>query len=288
MAREIKAPPKKIEVSRSFDSKHVIEFNEGSHRYKLNGKQCPGWTTVIKGGYPTSQGLISWQKGQALNSLFQNLTVPSATLQVYEPREGFWPISEEQRIALFKEAKAADRAVSQEAADIGSLIHEHAFLYETKGDLAKLTADIAGLPEEIRTMIANGIGKFMAWREPLKDELVGAEMLVASPTLLVCGKFDKLARRAGKLILSDYKSSKSIYLDQFIQLGGYAIAIKEWLGLDVEGFEILRFGKEDGEFETMMIDKPEEMEIFKRQAIRCRETHEFRKLENDPRWKWDA
>lgn len=286
MSKEIKAPVKKVEVSRSFDGRHVIEFNEASHRYKLDGKACPGVTTVTKGGYPTSQGLIHWQKGQALNSLFTNLTVPGE--DGFYPREAYWPISEEQRKELFKEAQAADRAVAQEAADIGSLIHEHAFLYETKGDITKLAQDIAKLPQEIQAKIANGIGKFQAWRMTVPDVLVAAETLIASPTHNFCGKFDKLATRNGRLILSDYKSSKDIYLDQFIQLGAYAIAIKEWLNLDVQGLEVLRFGKEDGEFETMLIEDVNEIEEFKRQAIRCRETHEFRKLEQDPRWNWKS
>lgn len=285
MSREIQAPVKKVEVARSFDGKHVIEFNEGSHRYKLDGKACPGATTFLKGGYPTGQGLIYWQKGQALNSLFANLTVPGD--DGFYPREGFWPIVEANRLALFKEAQAADRAVSQEAADIGSLIHEHAFLYETKGDVQTLANAIAKLPEETQTKIANGILKFQAWREKTPDVFVAAETLIASPTHMFCGKFDKLATRNGRLILSDYKSSKSIYLDQFIQLGAYAIAIKEWMGLEVQGLEILRFGKEDGEFETLLVDDVNEIEEFKRQAIRCRQTHEFRKLENDPRWKYE-
>ena len=273
MAREVTDAPTKINVARSFDNKHVIEFNEGSHRYKLDGKQACGVTTFIKGGYPTSQGLISWQKGQALEYLW-NAVVNKNTLLEEKPE-------------LFKAAKAADRAVAQEAADIGTVIHEYAFLYETHGDKDALSATVAQLPEESKNKIYNGIEKFKSWRSTMDDRLQSVEALVASPTHLFCGKFDKLAYRSGKLILSDYKSSKSIYLDMYIQLGAYAIAIEEWLGLRVEGLEILRFGKEDGEFETMLVDKPEEIAEFKRQAIRCRETYEFAKLNNDPRWKYE-
>ena len=49
MPREIKLPPAKVDVSRSFDGKHVIEFNEGSHRYKLDGQACTGVTTFRVG-----------------------------------------------------------------------------------------------------------------------------------------------------------------------------------------------------------------------------------------------
>ncbi len=274
MPREIKALPPKIETSTSFDGKHVLEFSEGTHRYKLNGKPCVGTTTFIKGGYPTSQGLISWQKGQALEYLWNNVLN-----RIVDPAE---------KAELFKAAKAADRAVSQEAADIGTLIHEYAFLFETRGDKDGLSEKVKKLPLGIMHKVHNGIEKFRSWRATVGDHLEAVEQIVASPTHYFCGKFDKLAMRDGRLILSDYKSSKAIYLDMFIQLGAYAIAIKEWLGLDVGGLEILRFGKEDGEFETMLVDDPIEIQRFKEQAIRCRQTYEFKKWESDERWKYYA
>jgi len=95
-----------------------------------------------------------------------------------------------------------------------------------------------------------------------------------------------LDRVNGKLILRDYKTSKDIFLEQFIQLAGYAIAIKEWLNLDVEGIEVLRFGKEDGAFENLLISDPAELQMFKDQAIRCRGTFEFSKFGNDARFDW--
>ncbi len=55
----------------------------------------------------------------------------------------------------------------------------------------------------------------------------------------------------------------------------------------IDGMEILRFGKEDGAFETLMIDDKDEMMMFAEQAVRCRQTFEFKKLENDPRWRYE-
>ncbi len=288
MPREIKAPKQKVESSTSFDGKHVIEFNEASHRYKLNGKPCVGVTTFIKGGYPTNAGLISWQKGQALESLFTNLTVPSAEADGWYPRDAYWPVGMETKAELFKAAKLADRAKSQEAADIGSLIHEFCFLFETTGETQKLLERIKGLPKEPQTKVLNGIQRFIDWRRTVSDQLVAAESLVASPEYMFCGKLDKLSMRDGRLILSDYKSSKAIYMEMFIQLAAYAIAVKSWLGLDVGGLEILRFGKEDGEFETLLIDDQIEIQRFKDQAIRCRETFEFTKWGKDERWSYNA
>lgn len=289
MSREILTPAPKILVSKSFDGKHTIQFNEKSHRYKLDGEACVGTTTFEKAGYPTSMGLISWMKGQSLESLWNALTQPSEPKGKYfavAPDSGY---TEDDKESLFKEAKAADRKTTQEAADIGTLIHDYAYMTELGQieEAERLYQQLTQLPDPVKTLVLNGVNKFKAWKKETPDELVKSEELVASPTHLFCGKFDRIGRRNGRLILGDFKSSKSIYLDHFIQLGAYRIAIREWLGLNIDALEVIRFGKDDGEFETLLIDDPKELQIFEDQAIRCRATYEFRKLENDPRWKWE-
>lgn len=286
MSREIKSPEATILTATSFDGKHTIEFNEGSHRYKMNAKPAVGVTTFLKAGYPTSMGLIQWFKTQTAEALFTSMTVPGE--QGYYPREGFWPIGESTKAELIKTAKAADREVSQEAADIGTICHGYAELhslgqFEEADKLLNQVREAATWP-----LIETCIVKYKEWALQNKGKLIHAEGLVGSPAFLFCGKFDRLDMVNGKLILRDYKTSKDIFLDQYIQLAAYAIAIKEWLGLDVEGLEVLRFGKDDGTFETLLVDDPKEISVFKDQAIRCRYTYEFRKLENDKRWKWGA
>lgn len=284
--REIKGKEPVHMISRSYDGKHVIEFSESSHRYKLDGKSCPGVTTVLKSGYVTSMGLIKWMKGQSINYVWNKLTEPSDPAGKYFALDFHAGYTEEQKQEIFKEAQAADKKSSQEAADVGTIVHDLAYLTEL-GETQKVEA----LQEQIQPLpakdkILNGFNKFKAWKGQNKDELVASESLVASPSHLFCGKFDRLAKRNGKLVLSDFKTSSSIYLDQYIQLAAYGIACREWLGLNVEGLEVLRFGKEDGEFQTLLVDDPKEIKIFEEQALRCRATHEFRKMEQDERWDW--
>lgn len=302
MAREIKSPPPIIMESKSFDGKHRIEFNESSHRYKLfpngdkKGFQAVGTTTYTKSGYVTSMGLISWYKGQTAEAVFSALTVPGE--KGFMPREGFWPITKTAKDDLIKEAKKADQATSQEAADIGTICHGYAELHS----LGKI-AEADALLEKVKgvdawPLIESCTRKYKEWAATNRGELVMAEGLAAyicpvhrgvtaeDECLCFCGKFDRLDRVNGKLRLRDYKTSKDIFLDQFIQLGGYKPAIKTWYNLDVQELEVLRFGKEDGTFETMLIDIPAEVETFQKQALRCRRTYNFRKLENDSRWAW--
>lgn len=57
---------KKITTSTSHDGKHILEFNEESHRYKLDGKQIRGATTV-NSGYPKAEALIRWMVQQGID-----------------------------------------------------------------------------------------------------------------------------------------------------------------------------------------------------------------------------
>lgn len=286
MSREIKAPEATILEAKSFDGEHVIEFNEGSHRYKMDGKPTVGATTFLKAGFPTSMALVSWFKTQTAESLFKSLTVPGE--DGYYPREGFWPVNEDTKKELFKTAKAADRAVTQEAADIGTICHSFAE-FDSLGkfdEAQKLLDQVRGAVSW--PLISACIEKYAEWKKTNGGTLVQSEALVGSPRYLFCGKIDRLDQVGKKLRLRDYKTSKAIFLDNFIQLGAYSLAIKEWLGLDVAELEILRFGKDDGTFETLVIDDPKEIKMFQEQAIRCRYTYEFLKMNNDPRFKYGA
>lgn len=267
MSREIKAPEPVIETAKSFDGKHEIQFNEKSHRYKIDGKAAVGTTTFIKSSYPTSEGLINWKMDQAV----------AFAIASQDDLDG---------LDLIKESRLAWKEPSQEAADIGTITHSFAELhslgqvYEASLLLEKVR------PAKKFPLIESCIIKYLDWARQNKGELIKAEGLIASATHLYCGKFDRLDKVNGKLRLRDYKTAKSIYLDQYIQLGAYTIAIKEWMGLDVEELEVLRFGKDDGSFETLLINDPAEVEVFKEQAIRCRKTFEFTKLNSDPRFDW--
>ncbi len=302
MSREIKSPPAPVSVSTSFDGKHKIEFNETTHRYKMfvngeiKGQQQVGVTTFTKSGYPTSMGLMIWMKNQTAEALFSALTVPGD--KGFMPREIF-PLTEDAKKLLIKTAKEADRATSQEAADIGTICHGYAELHS----LGKI-AEADALLEMVRgveawPLIESCVRKYKEWAATNRGELVMAEAVTgyvcplhrglkqdSDECLCFCGKFDRLDKVNGKLRLRDYKTSKDIFLEQFIQLGGYKPAIKTWFNLDVQELEVLRFGKDDGTFDTMLIDDPKEIEAFQRQALRCRRTYNFRKLENDPRWAW--
>lgn len=276
MPKEIKASPD--EVSKSWDGKHELTYRDSSHRYKLDGKPCVSVTTFIKASYPTSVGLINWMKRQSSLALFETL----AAMRFGEA----WPTTEEEKKEIFKKTESAHEDVSREAADIGTITHAFAELHSA-GKIEEAQALLDQVKGTVKWPVIEGCtSKYLDWAAHNKGSLMMAESLVASPTHLFCGKFDRLDKVNGKIRLRDYKTSKAFYVDQFVQLGAYALALFEWSDVRVDELEVIRFGKDDGTFEPLLIDNPDEIKSFIRQAIRCRETFEFKKLEQDERFDW--
>lgn len=283
MPKEIQADNDLI-VVQSWDKTHTIQFKKTSHRYKLDGKPVVGATTFTKASLPTSIGLINWMKSQTAGALFDAVSLKTSEGYIASPDA--WPLTEEARKDLLKAATAAHEETAREAADIGTIVHAYAELHSTgKHDEAEvLLSKVKGVDQW--PVIESCIRKYLEWDESNKGELVFTEHLVGSPVHQFCGTLDRLERVNGKLIIRDYKTSKSIYLDQFIQFAVYDIGLREWDNIQVDGLEAVRFGKEDGSFETLLIDDPKELQKFREQAIRCRETYEFLKMNSDPRFDW--
>lgn len=277
---------------RSEHDGHILEFDEVKHRYTLDGNRIPGTTTFGKNGYPTSEQLIGWEIAQGAKYMAAMIQ----RLRKYKPER---IISGELLERLVKKSKKAHSKVAKRAAGIGTIVHDYAYLVEI------------GKPGEAMQMLSkhekhadwekinNGINKYNEWHAQNKGDTVLLEAIVASVVHQFGGKFDHLSLRNGLLILSDYKTSNGIYVDQFIQLAAYAIAIEEWLDkwlaqyglpLKVGGLEILRFGKENGDdFHPLLITNPLEIEHLKQQAIRCRQTYRFRlSWESDRRFKFNG
>lgn len=216
MSRIIKPIPDPVIESVSVDGLHRLEFNERTHRYKLDGSRVPGATT-IGGVYPKGEGLIRWLI--------------------------------EQGIVEYDAKTALERG-----GDVGSFLHKYAEYYET-GKLGWDWHAVETSPNcgDIKRVIE----LFVKWRKTNTDEVLMMEELCASPTLHVGGRIDTLRDRKGwGLVLSDYKTSKSIYISHLIQVvGGYRRMLREWHGIEVPYVEIVKFPKQaDQGTEVLLCD----------------------------------
>jgi hypothetical protein len=246
---------------------------------------------------------MNWQKTEAMKSLFGSLSVYQPTEQKYVPRTDVWPITDTFLKDLLKLNRDTHEEVAQEAADVGTITHTFAELHS----LGKIT-EANALLDRVKAvdkwpLIKACTDKYLEWAPENMGELVQAEGLCgyickvheenpeketeAYECECFVGKFDRLDRVKGRLILRDYKTSKDIYISQFNQLSGYAMAIKRWYNLDVKGLEVIRFGKEDDTFDTLLIDDPVELKVLEAQALRCRGTFGFDNyFGNDARFNW--
>ena len=244
----------------SHDLAHTLEFNEGNHRYKLDGTYVPGVTTLIKATLPEGEGLIGWRVKQAIAYVHDRWNMLECA-----PEPGW-------REETDRNALVAHRQKLNEAGDIGSALHGYIEARE-----AGLQPPQAVLTREAMAAFDKAVG---AYEEYLKQhgpvKLVSSEQAIASVKHQYAGKFDRISKRAKHLVLSDFKTSKAIYPSQLIQLGGYSLAIREWMGLKVQELEILRFGK-DGEFEALTIDDRPAILELEAQFVRCRQTFDFLK-----------
>lgn len=251
--------------SKSINGVDEVIFNDAPKarpRYKLNGTGVPGVTTLIKSGYPTSEGLVTWKMTKAAEYVWDNRHRDDEEDQI-------------AKNALIKRAKTAWKDEADEAAGIGVAIHNYAEL----SSLGKREEAVRGLSAYEKSgqwnEIVNACYKVDDFMKQNKDEIIATEQIVGSTKYQYAGRFDRLVRRGKLVIMSDYKTSKSFYIDQFIQDAAYAIAVEEWLGLKVDGFEVVRFGKEGGDFESRLITELSEVDSLKQQALRCLDTFRF-------------
>jgi hypothetical protein len=277
---------------------HHLTFLDDAdrHKYILDGEQVPGGSTFTKEGYPMSENLLSWNVRKACE-YGVSAAWDAGALGTKKTKKAMNEI-----VAA---AKKVPKQLATAAASIGTIVHDFAYWHE-KGDLARaLATQTAAENHPDIVKINHGIELFLEWKDKNRDEMIASEEIVALPCnhhgedigehqLCHCyaGKFDRLVRRGGRLILSDFKTSSGIRVEQFLQEGAYAPAIEYWMreklgGELIGGFEILRFGKEDAEFETMLITDPDEIKAIVRQALVCRMTYAFRrKWEMDKRFKF--
>lgn len=252
---------------RSECGKNILEFDEEKHKYILNGEMIPGVTTLLHESMPSPIYLIAWKVKTAIDHLLEDLRLLKTPVHEYPKKK-----LEE----LVKRAKGASKKKAKEAADIGTLIHDYAEQYEANKHITKELHDAINNVKD-KHLVFSCIKKFRRWYRKNKDVVLKHEEICASVIHKFGGKFDRLVARNTHVVLGDYKTSKGIYQDHLIQLGGYCIAIKEWFDIDVDVIEIIRFGKEDGEFEVKTVKSKKEIEALKEQFIRCVGTYRFMK-----------
>lgn len=167
-------------------------------------------------------------------------------------KKGF-PTSE-KLINWYKRNGMRSNKLANDAADIGKMVHKYAEL-TVEGKSGEFNwEDVEKHKGKIQ--IKNCIKHFTSWHQKNTTRTMGSEMLVASPQYKFGGMLDRLALDLDdNLGIEDYKTSSGFFIDQFIQMSGYKIAVYEWKNLDVKWLRINLFTKQDGDFHTLLVNQ---------------------------------
>lgn len=241
---------------------NYLTFDEEKHQYQLNGKVVPGVTSILHNGLPTSHTLITWMVKTGGWYVVEQL-------KQFPEQVGKLPnyLLDE----IVKKSTGASKQEANKAAAIGSIVHDIAEKIEAGQEYDKSVIE----QHVDKDKIINCLQRFEEWRKENRDEIIGHEDIVASVIHQYGGKYDRLCRRGKLVVLSDYKTSSSIYSSHFVQLAAYAIALEEWKGVEVDALEVLRFGKGDAEFETQCIKNKKQIQELKEQFVRSVGTYKF-------------
>jgi len=133
----------------------------------------------------------------------------------------------------------------------------------------------------------NGVTAFLRWIKEYKVKFIESERLVYSKKYDYVGLMDLKARINGKLALVDFKTSKGVYNEYRYQVAAYLYADQEESGDKYEECWIIKFDKDDGNFEAHKIEDFEDdykaflgaLQVKKREKVLYRHFLETKKEE---------
>ena len=204
-------------------------FNKEQHYYELDGKRMYGVTTVL--GVIGKPMLIQWAANEAVKYVGSEWK-PDITY------------STEAIELILKAAKTAHRKKRDKAADVGTLVHGYIEKWIKDGcpDAPEPLQDAPG-----RTMFNH----FREWAEKNRISFLASEKQVYSQKFWTAGTMDALIAKGDKKYILDVKTTSGIYdRTPFLQCAGYAMMLAESEGIEVDGYCIVRLGK-DGSFEEL-------------------------------------
>lgn len=197
----------------------ALEFDEKTHIYSLDGKRIDGVTSALS--IIAKPALVYWAVGEAVKVLERSI----------KPGVSY---DEIQLKNLLGNAKGSHRRVSDEAATMGSMIHQWIEDY------------ISGKnpPMPVNNKIKSSVEQFLKWVGEYQVKFLKSENLVYSKVGNYAGTFDFIAEIGGKKYIGDFKSSSGIWDEYWLQVAAYQQAyLEEFPTETIDGAMIVRLGK---------------------------------------------
>tara|TARA_R100000808_G_C2154027_1_gene164733 strand:- start:2123 stop:2896 length:774 start_codon:yes stop_codon:yes gene_type:complete len=213
-------------VKLTMDRNHVYRAAvDGAKKFHV-----PNVTTIL-GMKDKTRAMMHWQR-TCIREEFEKQFPVGQTFKMDEIQ---------RNRAIDTIASAADN-ISRQAREIGSLTHDYIELRLAGGD--------APLPshEEAR----NACTAFNNWLGDHDVQVMFTERMCFSKRHFYCGTTDLVATIDGKLTSLDFKTSKAIYPETFLQVSAYTEALEEELGIEIEQRASLRCDKADASYEYLV------------------------------------
>ena len=217
-----------MEEIKLYNGKEKITFDKDTHRFYDSKGSSLISVTGVTGTIDKSGALMGWVAKMMGLYLLQ------------EKEKGNDKITEQ----LVDMAKKEYRRIKEEAADIGQAIHDWVSEW-IKGKKPEMPDD---------EKVVNGITAFLKFQKEHKIKWLESERIIFSKKYHYAGILDAVGKMGKDLVLFDFKSSNGIYSEMFFQVAGYNIAYQEETKKKITKKIILRFGKDDGNFEIKELE----------------------------------
>lgn len=211
------------------------------------------WSVTTILGILEKPALVQWSANCAAEYVREKLlTLPA--------------IWSEDIICICDEAKTAHKTIKDDAADIGTQVHDwiEKWAGTMRGQQPNYTAPCEKLVPDIS--VRNGIAAFMEWAKEVNLLPLESEVRVYHPQYRYAGRFDLIAtlkqgkQRKPRTYLIDIKTSSAIYDSMLYQLAGYEEAYRVCDGKHkIDGRGIIRLDKKTGKPEWKEYNDSEEI-----------------------------
>jgi CRISPR/Cas system-associated exonuclease Cas4 (RecB family) len=238
----------------------TLDFNPRTHRYYVGGASPDGVSTIAKAAAPF--------QGDDWAGRINVREVRDQILAHIEASSGVFP-SESELLGICAEAETYHQRVRDAAGDGGSATHD------------LIEKHLMDQPYEIpddKKIIA-GMKAFLSWKGQTDIEMVECERYIFSEKYFYAGRTDLVGRRAGKLLVGDFKTGSGFYTDQPYQIAGYALAIEEETGDKIEEGLIIHLDKNTGRFKEYPVVLDDDMKgAWKAAVIHYKNLKRIRKM----------
>ncbi|MCH7541559.1 PD-(D/E)XK nuclease family protein [Patescibacteria group bacterium] len=254
-----------METYKLYDGEVTLAFDPGRHKYTVSDRHAGPKAILIDvpvDGVTGITGIID--KSGPISGWAVKLTVGHFEKNL---KPGV-PLDEVEIKDLLEDAKRVHRITKQKAGDLGTMIHEWIEKYikwelEIKDSGEHTLKYIAEPKRPYNPKMRNAIDAFFKWRKEHKIEFYYSEKKVYSRKYRYAGTLDAEGTVDDHLSIIDFKSSNAIYPEMALQVAGYQQARQEETGIPYEERWIVRFGKDDGEFEAVkLLDFKKDIRAF--------------------------